>query len=59
MAYRIVFTQRARKEIKNVIDYYALYSDIAPTNFLNELNDAYDVLTSYPFFAVKYQNVRA
>ncbi len=58
MAYRIVFTKRARKEIKNAIDYYVLYSNDAPINFSTELKDAYDVLTSYPFFAVRYKNVR-
>ncbi len=58
MAYRIVFTQRARNEIRNAIDYYALYSNDAPINFSAVLKDAYDILITYPFFAVRYTNVR-
>ena len=49
MAYRIVLTQRARNEIKNAIDYYALNSNDAPINFSAVLKDAYDILITYPF----------
>ena len=58
MAYRIVFTQLAGNEIRNAIDYYALYSNDAPIYFAAVLKDAYDILITYPFFAVRYKNVR-
>ena len=58
MAYSIVLTKRARKEIKKAIDYYELYSNVAPINFSAVLKDAFDTLTTYPFFAVRYKNVR-
>ena len=59
MAYSIVITERARQEIKNAIDYYASYSSVAPINFSAVLEDAFDTLITYPFFAVRYKNVRA
>ncbi|NLZ94599.1 MAG: type II toxin-antitoxin system RelE/ParE family toxin [Bacteroidales bacterium] len=59
MAYSIVITKRARQEIKNAIDYYASYSSVAPINFSAVLEDAFDTLITYPFFAVRYKNVRA
>jgi toxin ParE1/3/4 len=58
MAYSIVLTKRARKEIKNTIDYYASYSNLAPINFTAILKDAFDTLTTHPFFAVRYKNIR-
>lgn len=58
MAYRIAFTQRARKEIKNAIDYYALYSNDAPVKFIAELNNTCKTLEANPLFAVRYKNVR-
>lgn len=58
MAYSIVITKRARQEIKNAIDYYASYSSVAPINFSAVLEDAFDTLITYPFFAVRYKNVR-
>ena len=59
MVYRIITSQRARKEIENAINYYALYSNVAPTNFSTVLKDAYDTLRTNPFFAVRFKNVRA
>lgn len=51
--------QRARKEIKNAIDYYALDSNTAPTKFIDALNNTYETLERHPFFRVRYKNVRA
>jgi hypothetical protein len=34
MAYSIIVSPRAQKEIENAIDYYALYSADAPENFV-------------------------
>ncbi|HZJ80278.1 MAG TPA: type II toxin-antitoxin system RelE/ParE family toxin [Dysgonamonadaceae bacterium] len=58
MAFRIITSRRAKKEIENAINYYALYSNLAPINFSAVLKDAFDTLRAYPFFAVRYKNVR-
>lgn len=58
MAYSIITSPRARKEIKNATEYYAFYSNNAPIDFIDALNKAYDILETNPFFAVKYKNVR-
>lgn len=34
VAYKIIVSLRAQKEIENAIDYYALYSPHAPVNFI-------------------------
>jgi plasmid stabilization system protein ParE len=59
MAYKIIVSPRAQKEIENAIDYYALYSVDAPINFIAVLKDAYTSLATNPFFRVRYKNVRA
>jgi plasmid stabilization system protein ParE len=59
MAYKIIVSLRAQKEIENAIDYYALYSVNAPTNFITALKEAYETLETNPFFRVRYKNVRA
>jgi toxin ParE1/3/4 len=59
MAYKIIVSPRAQKEIENAIDYYALYSVDAPINFIAVLQDAYTSLATNPFFRVRYKNVRA
>ena len=59
MAYSIITSQRARKEIQNASDYYALYSNNAPTKFIDALNNTYETLEMYPFFGVRYNDVRA
>ena len=58
MVYRIITSTRARKEIENAINYYTQYSNAASIKFSAVLKDAYDILRVYPFFAVKYKNVR-
>jgi toxin ParE1/3/4 len=59
MAYKIIVSPRAQKEIENAIDYYALYSVDAPVNFIAVLKEAYETLETNPFFRVRYKNVRA
>ena len=59
MAYRIIISSRAQKEIENAIDYYSLHSEDAPVNFINALLDAYSLLETVPFFRLRYKNVRA
>lgn len=59
MAYNIIVSPRAQKEIVNAIDYYALYSVDAPVNFIASLKEAYSTLENNPFFRIRYKNVRA
>jgi plasmid stabilization system protein ParE len=59
MAYKIIVSPRAQKEIENAIDYYALYSVDAPVNFITALQEAYGTLAAHPFFRVLYKNIRA
>lgn len=59
MAYKIIVSPRAQKEIENAIDFYALYSSDAPLNFITELIAVYNSLKTNPFFRVRYKNVRA
>jgi len=59
MAYRIIVSPRAQKEIENAIEYYALYSVDAPINFVTVLKDTYDNLAENPFSRVRYKNIRA
>ena len=59
MAYKVIISPRAQKEIENAIDYYALYSVDAPVNFISLLTETYGSLESNPFFKVRYKNIRA
>ena len=59
MAYKIIVSPRAQKEIENAIDYYALYSTDAPANFIAVLKEAYATMETNPFFRVRYKNIRA
>jgi len=58
MAYKIIVSPRAQKEIENAIDYYALYSSDAPRNFITGLKNAYQTLETNPFFRICYLNIR-
>ena len=59
MAYKIIVSPRAHKEIENAIDYYALYSANAPLNFIIALKETYITLGISPFHIICYKNVRA
>jgi plasmid stabilization system protein ParE len=59
MAYKIIVSPRVQKEIENAIDYYALYSSEAPSNFIKALKDCYDSLENNPYFRVRYKNIRS
>jgi toxin ParE1/3/4 len=59
MAYKIIISLRAQKEIEKAIDYYALYSTDAPINFIAVLKKAYLTLEINPFFRIQYKNVRS
>lgn len=58
MAYNLIVLSRAQNEIANGVEYYTLHSNDAPFKFITELNNAYETLRRYPFFAIKYKNVR-
>ena len=59
MAYKIVVSPRAQKEIIKAIDYYLERSEDAPSNFITQLEKCYAFLESNPFFVIRYKNVRS
>ncbi len=59
MAYKVIVSPRAQKEIENAMDYYALYSSDAPQNFIAELSETYSILETNPFFSIRYKNIRS
>lgn len=44
MAFSVIVSPRAQKEIETAIDFYALNSADAPANFISELKDVYELL---------------
>ena len=59
MAYSLIVSLRAQNEIANAVEYYSTRSTHAPNKFIAELNSTYKTLERYPFFGVKYKNVRS
>ncbi|MHC1775374.1 MAG: type II toxin-antitoxin system RelE/ParE family toxin [Lentimicrobium sp.] len=59
MAYKIIVSPRAQKEIENAIEYYALYSVNAPVIFISALKEAFTTIETNPFYRVRYKNIRA
>ncbi len=59
MAYSIVVSLRAQREIENAIDYYADHSSDAPAHLIKVLQQAYITLEINPFFRIRYKNIRA
>jgi plasmid stabilization system protein ParE len=59
MAYKIIVSPRAQKEIENAIEYYSLYSTNAPQIFIKSLIETYTTLENNPFFNLRYKNIRA
>jgi len=59
MAYKIIVSLRAQREIENAIDYYSLYSVDAPRTFITILENSYVTLATSPFFRIRYKNIRA
>jgi len=59
MAYKIIISPRAQKEIEEAIDYYLSYSKDAPKTFVTNLENAYQTLEKFPFFKIRYKNIRA
>ncbi len=59
MGYKVSISPRALKEIENAIDYYSLYSNDAPNNFITALKKAFTNLEKSPFYMLQYKNVRS
>jgi len=59
MIYKVVVNVRAQKEIEEAINFYDLYSDVAPIYFITGLKNAYNSLELNPFYRIRYKNVRA
>lgn len=53
MAYRVIISLRAQKEIEDAIDYYKLHSTDAPLNFIVSIREAYGILERNPFLRVR------
>jgi mRNA-degrading endonuclease RelE of RelBE toxin-antitoxin system len=59
MAYNLIVSPRAQKEIESAIgSYIPNYSDI-PNNFVIQLQSVYNTLKTNPFFRIRYKNVRS
>ena len=59
MAYKVIISPRAQKEMEHAIDYYALYSEDVPRHFVSALKETFQALEINPFFRVRYKNIRA
>lgn len=59
MAFKVLISPRAQKEIEIAIEYYALHSSDAPSNFISALQEIYGILAINPFFRIRYKSVRA
>jgi toxin ParE1/3/4 len=59
MAYKIIVSTHAKKEIEDAIDYYLLFSKDAPKTFVTNLEISCQTLEKFPFFKIRYKNLRA
>jgi plasmid stabilization system protein ParE len=59
MAYKIIVSPRAQREIEDAFDYYSLNSNIAPKQFVHFLEHAYKSLEISPFLKIRYKDIRA
>ncbi|RRQ46906.1 type II toxin-antitoxin system RelE/ParE family toxin [Chryseobacterium sp. SC28] len=58
MAYKIVISPEAEKEIDHAFEYYAEFSKSAGKSFKKQLLDSYKKLRLNPFYERRYLNVR-
>jgi toxin ParE1/3/4 len=58
MSYQVITSPRATKEIENALEYYSLYSNETPVNFINALEESYGLLAENPFYRVAYKHIR-
>lgn len=59
MAFKVIVSPRAQKEIETSIDFYIERSENAPKDFILALEKAYESLSINPFYALRYKNVRS
>lgn len=59
MAYRLVVSPSAQKDIENAFDYYSEVSTQTPLRFINAIEKAYHTLEINPYFRILYKNFRA
>lgn len=58
MAYKIIVSPEAEKEIDNAFEYYLEFSKSAGKSFNKQLSESYKKLKLNPFFEKRYLNVR-
>ena len=59
MAYKIIVSPQAQIEIEDAFDFYSTKSEIAPSEFIIDIEDAYANLSVNPFYRIRYKNLRA
>ena len=59
MAYKIIVSLRAQREIASAVSNYSLNSTQAPIKFIDVVSNTYKTLEANPFFVIKYKNVRS
>jgi toxin ParE1/3/4 len=59
MAYNIIVSPRAQKEIIKAIDYFLERSEDAPSHFISQLEKSYSALNVNPFFIICYKKIRS
>ena len=59
MTFKVIVSPLAQKNIEDSIDYYAERSVDAPKKFLNDVNEAYRVLSISPYYKIIYNSFRA
>lgn len=58
MAYNIIVSPLAQKEIEKAIDYYSDISINTPLKFIREIEETYSVLSHNPYFRIYYKKFR-
>jgi toxin ParE1/3/4 len=59
MAYNVIVSPDAQKEIENAVDFYASHSDNVPHIFIKTLIESYHILSVNPYFTIRYKNIRS
>lgn len=57
--FKVIFQKRAQKQLTKEAEWYFLKSEALEERFLNQIDDAVDILSINPFFAARYHNIRA
>lgn len=59
MAFKVIISKTAQREIENVFEYYNEINASLPIKFYTALNACYTHLESNPYFQKKYKDFRA